>query len=41
LGQLGDVIEMYLIEMYWKGMFWSDLAANMDRWQAVMNIAMN
>jgi hypothetical protein len=34
------IIKMDHIEIGWKGMLWTNVAPNMDKWQAVMNTAM-
>ena len=36
-----DDIKVNLREVLWGGMGWVDLAENMDRWRALMNMLMN
>jgi hypothetical protein len=36
-----DGIRMYLMEMDWKSVEWIQLAQDRDRWQTLVNTAMN
>jgi hypothetical protein len=36
-----DYIKMYLREIRWCGMDWTDLAENRDHWRALVNTVMN
>jgi len=38
---LEDKVKMNLKETGWEGMDWTNLAQNMDNWQAVANMVMN
>jgi hypothetical protein len=37
---MGDNIKMHLKETEWK-VYWTDLAQNMEKWQALANTVMN
>jgi hypothetical protein len=36
-----DNIKMYLREILWDGVDWTDLAQDRDKWRAVVNTVMN
>ena len=36
-----DNIKMYIQEVSWEGMDWTDLAQNRDRWQTLVNAVTN
>jgi hypothetical protein len=36
-----DDVKIDITEISWEGMYWIDLAQDMDKWQAVVNTVMN